>query len=488
MNERQKLTKKRTTLILLTTALVIIIGVGFGLWQYKQASEDTASKTIAGYQTTAVRRGNVALTISGSGEVVSSESADLGFPVSGTLAELNVQLGDQVTKGQVLATLEGIENLELKVKEQELAVEIAQNTLDKLLKSNDSVLAQALYDKAAAEETYAKAKANLHMSGDERCDQNLILQYYFEYRGLEKRIQPWQEALDSGKTGYGRDFILEMLQPLWKQYEAAYANYTYCQTYTSQEVEDSHAALKLAKAKMDQATRIYEKLKTASGADNTEIEIAQATLENAKSQLTKAQYNLAGATIVAPMDGVVTDVIGTVGQKVKQGQEDESNNTGTILTITDMSQPKVEVNIDETDLQNFAVGCGAQVTFTALSGQTFSGTVTQVMPTLETVQEVGMLQGVIELEKTKTATGKTLPLGLTASAEITCQASDDALIAPAQALYEPEGEPIYVYILNSQNQPEKREVTVGIQTVASAEILNGLSEGDRVITSQVEGK
>jgi hypothetical protein len=43
-----------------------------------------------------------------------------------------------------------------------------------------------------------------------------------------------------------------------------------------------------------------------------------------------------------------------------------------------------------------------------------------------------------------------------------------------------------VYVLNAQGKPEKRAVELGIQTVASAEVKSGLSEGEKVIISQVK--
>jgi multidrug efflux pump subunit AcrA (membrane-fusion protein) len=77
-------------------------------------------------------------------------------------------------------------------------------------------------------------------------------------------------------------------------------------------------------------------------------------------------------------------------------------------------------------------------------------------------------------------------MGTTAAVEVTCEQAKNALVVPAQALYQPKGQPAYVYTLDGAGQPVKREVVVGLKTVASAEITGGLSEGEKVITSQVE--
>jgi multidrug efflux pump subunit AcrA (membrane-fusion protein) len=146
----------------------------------------------------------------------------------------------------------------------------------------------------------------------------------------------------------------------------------------------------------------------------------------------------------------------------------------------------VQVFIDETDLQNFAAGCSAEVTFDSLTGETFSGVITQVSPILVSYNGSSMVQGLVELQEKQVPSGKTLSVGMTASVEVTCRQAKNALVLPSQALYEPDGEPAYVYILTDQGQPEKREVVLGLKTIASAEITDGLSEGERIITSQVE--
>jgi multidrug efflux pump subunit AcrA (membrane-fusion protein) len=97
-----------------------------------------------------------------------------------------------------------------------------------------------------------------------------------------------------------------------------------------------------------------------------------------------------------------------------------------------------------------------------------------------------MVQGLVDLQKKQTASGKTLPLGMSAAVEVTCKQAKNAIVVPAQALYEPAGQSAYVYVLNAQDQPEKREVEIGLRTVASAEVKSGLSEGEKVITSTVE--
>jgi HlyD family secretion protein len=485
MNAKQRQPQKGKSFLLLAIALVVVVGIGLFVWSKVQAGEITlgqATPTATGdaassYKTTTIRRSDLALTISGSGTVVTAQSVDLVFSVEGTVATLNVEAGDEVTQGQVLATLGDTATLKQTILDQQLAVQVAQKNLDDLQNNAAGALAQAKADQAAAEQAYAKALKNAHQEGDARCSKSKTQDYYFQYLYAQKAVDLWESYLDDPDTGYGRDFILEKLSPLRAKRDQVHINYTYCQGYTEQEILSSQADLQLTRAKLDKANAVYAKLQASAGIDTDAVEIAQATLENAKLQFAKAQTQLAGTVITAPMDGTVTSVNGKVG--------DEAS-TSTFITLSDLHQPQVQVNIDEIDLENFATGCAADVSFDSLPGETFPGVVTQVSPVLVTVNSASMVQGLIELQKQQTTSGNTLSVGLTASVEVTCKQAKDALIAPAQALYEPEGQPAYVYVLNDQGLPEKREVVVGLRTIASAEITSGLSEGEKIITSQIE--
>ncbi len=476
-----KRNQRMNWIVFLLLALALLAGVGFLAWDKVQAGEISLVRATeeaeSEYKTTTVRRNDLSLSVSGSGSVISAKSADLVFSVEGTVAELNVEAGDQVTEGEILAVLGDTDALKQEILDQTLAVQVAQETLDDLLSGGSLSLAQAQADKASAEQAYAEAQDSVHFAGDARCAVSKTQEYYYEYVYAQAAVDEWEGYLNDPNTGYGRDYILENLTPLRKKRDQAYSNYTFCQGYTEQEIADSQANLQMAKVELAEATKAYENLLASEGVDQTAVEIAEATLENAKLQLSKAQSQLAGTTITAPMNGTVITVNGKVGDEV---------DTSTFITISDLEQPQVQVYIDETDLQNFATGCAAEVTFDSLTGESFSGIVTQVSPALVTYNSASMVEGLVELDESRVASGKTLSVGMTASIEVTCHQAQDALVVPSQALYETDGESAYVYILNDQGQPEKREVVVGLKTIASAEITSGLSEGERIITSQIE--
>ena len=468
--------RKKLGLILVAVGLLAVSGVAYGAWQGPLSSSSSAVTPTPAYQTSVVRRADLSISVVGSGNVVASQTVDLSFPVSGKVAQLNVQLGDQVKAGDVLAILDGVDALQLAVTNQQLAVENAQKTLDDLQNNAAGNLAAALAAQLTAQKDYDTAKVNIRYKGENRCGQEKTVDYLNQYLDLKWQSSSWENYLvDPGDTDYGHDFILENLVPLQKARDIALANYNYCAGFTDQEIAASQANFQAASATLDQAKATYATLQTNNGIDPNAVQIAQAALKNAQLQLTQAQDNLDGATLVAPVAGTVTVVNGTVGQTA---------GTTVFITLAEMDNPQVQVNIDESDMQNFAVGCPAQVSFTSSTAKPMAGTVTQVSPQLITSRSVTYVQGLVQLDKTALA-GTTLPLGLDVSVNVTCRSAKNALEIPTQALYEPAGKSAYVYVLDAQGNPVKRDVVVGLKITAFVEIKSGVTVGDRVVTTQL---
>jgi len=471
------MSKKRLVLILVVVGLVAVSGVAYASWQGPLSSASAAGTPTSAYQTSAVRRADLAITVTGSGKVVASQTIDLSFPVSEKIAVLNVQLGDQVKAGDVLAVQEGLDELQLAVANQQLAVQTAQKALDDLQSNAAGNLAAASAAEINAQKAYDTAKVSVHYKGDNRCGQEKTLEYYMQYMELKGQAEKWQGYLTNPKdTDYGHDFILQNLIPLQKSRDLAYVNWVYCQGFTDQEILTSQANLQTASANLDQAKAAYALLQANNGIDPTAVQIAQATVKNAELQLQKAQDDLAGATLLAPVAGTVTAVNGSVGQ---------ASGTNTFITLAVMDTPLVQLNIDESDMENIGVGCDAQVSLTSAGAKAMAGKVTQISPQLVTSRSVTYVQTTVQIDKNALPAGNMLPLGLDVSVDVTCQQAKNALEVPTSAIYQTTGQPSYVYILNAQGKPEKREVVVGLNIGAFAEIKSGLAVGDQVITTKI---
>jgi RND family efflux transporter MFP subunit len=474
MTVLKRLVENRLWLVwIIIVVLLAAGGAGYFLWQGQQKA--ALAKNTPTYETTRVRRGNVLLTASGTGKSLAVNQIDLSFPISGTIAQLNVQPGDRVSTGDLLAVLDGIDTLKLTVQTRQLELQTAQTALDNLTTDSSKSLAQAKLTYADAQAAYNDAQNAVRLKGVPRCDQNTTENYYYDYIITQKNVNQWESYLADRNTGYGTDYINKQLIPLRKKMTLDYNNWQYCQGYTPQEIQGSHANLKDAEAKMNQAQADYEKIQQANGIDPKALALAEASVKSAQLQLEVAQNQLNGATMIAPMDGIVISVAAAQGDQVA---------TSEFITLADLDHPGVQVNMDESDLKNFKVGCPANVTFDSIPNRVFPGSVTQVSPALVTVSGYASVQGMVELQNSTSVGQKVLPLGLSASVDVICEKATNVLIAPLAALHTDSSQP-YVYVLNAQGKPEKHNVELGLEDFNFAEIRSGLVEGDQVITKGI---
>lgn len=93
----------------LINAALVVAAVGGGFWAYQIISgpaEAQASQTTTRTRLVAASQGTVSQTVTASGSVASAATANANFTTSGTVTEVDVKIGDVVTKGQVLAKVD----------------------------------------------------------------------------------------------------------------------------------------------------------------------------------------------------------------------------------------------------------------------------------------------------------------------------------------------------------------------------------------------
>lgn len=170
----------------------------------------------------------------------------------------------------------------------------------------------------------------------------------------------------------------------------------------------------------------------------------------------------------APIDGAIIDRKVTVGELVSKDKE--------IYTISDPTDLWVIAEIKERDIGAVKVGQGAAFSVLAYPGETFRGEVVrignQVQPesrTLEVRIQVGNTDG-------------RLKPGMFADVEITISLLQDVIVIPEAALQSIEEAPI-VFVALDGDKFEKRVVKLGLQQPGRAQILDGVKEGERVVTA-----
>ena len=132
------------------------------------------------------------------------------------------------------------------------------------------------------------------------------------------------------------------------------------QAIYSKTVQADPEAVTAAQAQVAQATANLDNLLTPSDAT---IATAQAQLEQARLNRQQTQLKLADARIVAPFDGIVTKVNGSVG----------AAGSGASIGLADTSQYHINVLVDETEIAKVQPGQPTEITLDGMPGITLPG-------------------------------------------------------------------------------------------------------------------
>jgi HlyD family secretion protein len=284
-------------------------------------------------------------------------------------------------------------------------------------------------------------------------------------------------------------------------------------------MEQSQATLDNAKAELDYQQANYnrvaplsaKKLISQSDYDQTVYNLnkAKASYNSALAQHKKNQINLDYAMIYSPINGIV------LNRAVEEGQTVAASfNTPTLFTIAnDLTQMRVEADVDEADIGQVKQGQRVEFTVDAYPDRIFDGEVTEVRLEPTVTNNVVTYTIIISAPNPDY---KLMP-GMTAETEIYVQERKDVLVVPSKALrFTPDQKLLFSY-MSSQPRPEKpggapsmpgmennqteqgsvvwvkkdsviRPVPVktGMDDDINVEILTGINPGDEVILGMEE--
>ena len=250
---------------------------------------------------------------------------------------------------------------------------------------------------------------------------------------------------------------------------------------------------RLSKLYTQKATSLDSVNTAKSTLDNAkaEMEAVEANIKQAEIEVNTAETNVGYTKITAPMDGTVISVPVSEGQTVNANQT-----TPTIVTIADLSKMKIKPEISEGDITK--VKAGQEVSFTILSdSQTvYHSAIDSVDPANTTTSDSSSTSSLSSSSSSTTSAiyyyanvlidnpDRTLRIGMTTENNIKIANAKDVLLVSNMAIQKRDGKS-FVNVLNDKNQPEPREVEIGVQNDFKTEIKSGLNEGEKVIVSQV---
>jgi multidrug efflux pump subunit AcrA (membrane-fusion protein) len=149
-----------------------------------------------------------------------------------------------------------------------------------------------------------------------------------------------------------------------------------------------------------------------------------------------------------------------------------------VLVLADLETPVVQFWVEESDLNNVAVGNRVNIVFEALPDLTYSGEITRIDPMLVTVSNTTAVQAWAEIQTSDHAVD--LLGDMNAEVEIVSGETTNALLVPVQALREIGDDQYVVFVVGGDGELEMHPVEVGLKDYVNAEILSGVQQGDLV--------
>jgi len=419
--------------------LAIVVGV----------TVNQSSKNLVTVQTGKVQRQDLTTVVSASGEIKPKTYVNVGANAFGKITHIFVKEGDHVKKGQLLAQLENV-----------------QSGAD--VNANEASLQAAQTDAIAADAAMKTAQADLQRAQADYARNKL----------------DWERAQSLYKDGLIAKSDFDSRENAWATADSG--------------LVQAQARVAQAKAQNDSADK--------------HVSQARANLTRVTDVLQKTSYN-------APYDGVVTNLPVREGETVVMGIQNAPGST--LMTIADMSIITAEVKVDETDIVNVHLGQTAEVTIDAIPKKIFHGTVSEIGDNaivrssgVSTSQSTTASEEAKDFKVVVNLSDAPLDLrpGLSTTAKITTATRSSALSIPIQALTLRSKEQI-----EQQNNapgsvhaaaPAPKEtasktkkaddvqgvfvvrnkkatfvpVSTGITGTTDIEVLDGVKEGDEVIT------
>ncbi|HLH08142.1 MAG TPA: efflux RND transporter periplasmic adaptor subunit [Terriglobales bacterium] len=235
------------------------------------------------------------------------------------------------------------------------------------------------------------------------------------------------------------------------------------------EVRDAEQRLQTAQSQVNLLRQ-----KTTDRYSSADMQRAEAELQQATAAYSAAQDTLRKSNVVSPIDGTIYSL------PVKQGN---FVNTGDLLLqVADLKKVVLHAFVDEPDLGRLALGEHVAVTWDALPGRTWQGTVAQI-PTTVTVRGSRTV-GDVTCD-VQNPDQRLLP-NINVNVNITTAKADNAIVVPREAVHQEDGKRYVYEVLDDKLRI--RYVDTGISNLTGIEITRGLAPNAQIALGSTNGR
>ena len=431
--------------------LLVVILIAGSIWAaFYFRNQLNASDTLEILRSTQIEFGDLTQTVSASGNLVYNESLGLSFRSTGTVAAIAVKSGDIVKKGQVLTALDTMELersrmlAEIALKQAELNLRMAKDPVDE-----ETV---KLAEQAVTSAAQALEAARLGKLASETDASNLRVQ---AERDREAAYIQLRDSTDAN------------IESSRKRFDTAVEQEAIAQLNAKLLVKQAESQWWSAYLGFKQAERSLEKLQSPPDENNIkqlELQVTQAQLN-----LDQTEQRIEDASIVAPFEGVITQI------NIQQGVLPPTSSSP--IKIVDKSLMFIELAIDEIDIGRVTVGMAAVVKFDAYPDTTVLGEVNDITPSATNIG--GIVSYIVRIRITE-YDDISLREGMTASADILVNTISDVLLIPNWAIRtDQETNQTYSYrIVNGV--PQRTTIQLDVFGDTTSSVQSGLNAGDIV--------
>ena len=478
----------------LTIVVVVLLAVVAFIVSSCMRTAQAVSNALA-YQfvrTTTLQKTTLTDSVSVNGTVASGTTASVTASDSVKtykVTSVNVAVGDTVTQGQVIATLDTSDvekQIESAQESYSDSVEQAQTTYDQSVEDQATNLAQAQKDLDKAQQDYdtlGLTDRYNSMVNPDTASMTIreLVEYYYglfaeEIAGLENTVANLQIQLTQAQNAGDGDRAQEVQGQLTDYQNQLSIAKGQCsipelglQGFDT--IKQYYSTIDQYRQALEQAQQAYNSAATSS---SRQVDTAETQLEQASrtsDTLSDLQTTLENCTLTATMDGTITELNATVGSVC----------SGTVATIQDLSSLTVEVTIPASSVSKLSTGMQCNITSDATGDTAISGTLTRIDPV---ANENGAFGATVSVNGSDSG----LLIGISAQVEIVVRQDEDVFTVPRDAIGTREDGSTYVLRRTGGEGVdmtfEEVEVTTGNSNDYYIEISgDSLAEGDVIRSS-----
>lgn len=425
--------------------------------------------------------GDIQSELSTSGTVTAEDTTTYFAPANGKIAGVQVEQGDVVKSGDMLICFD----------EEAVAYAQKQNELESRISTADYTatvqdyqkqkekLAQAEIDIATYEVQIDNYEQYIEDLTNGITDVNALKKadLYADMYSIEKAINTYDLAIQTPNEDTDIEELMrkrtekqnELLKiqnelNLLSDYETDYG-WEDLLTQAKKDLADCEE--KLQEAKSDKASA------EAAILNDNKLTGYQLSQEKAKLTTQDADRKYAEALngVVAEFDGIVTNLSAVEGATVQEGTQ--------LLILESYDEICVEFQASKYDLEELQIG---QKTIIDVSGKEYEGTVTKINKMAEpNASGVPMVGARVHIDNPD----DNIFLGIEAKLTIITAEEQGALLLPVEAV-NMDNTGSFCYIIEN-GVLAKKYITTGVSSIEYIQVLEGLAEGDEVVTSSYMG-